>query len=188
MGDGAAPADRVPAPQPGRAGPAAGGVTRRRLLVTAGAAFAGGAAVAAVGEGIIAANREQQPVVRDTAQTAGQDTAAEQASVGEDSVPFHGPHQAGIGTAAQAHAVFCAFDLRDGIDAAGLGKLLRILTDDAVRVTAGRPALGDTAPELASTPARLTVTAGQNGRPTGRVHRSAGVRADRSARGPVQRR
>ena len=159
MGDGAAPADRVPAPQPGRAGPAAGGVTRRRLLVTAGAAFAGGAAVAAVGEGIIAANREQ-PVVRDTAQTAGQDTAAEQASVGEDSVPFHGPHQAGIGTAAQAHAVFCAFDLRDGVDAAGLGKLLRILTDDAVRVTAGRPALGDTAPELASTPARLTVTVG----------------------------
>ena len=159
MGDGAAPPDRVPASQPGPAGPAA------------------------VGEGIIAANREQ-PVVRDTAQTAGKDTAAEQASVGEDTVPFHGPHQAGIGTAAQAHAVFCAFDLRDGVDAAELGKLLRILTDDAVRVTAGRPALGDTAPELAATPARLTVTVGFGPALFDKIGRTA----DRPAGSPICRR
>ena len=37
---------------------------------------------------------------------------------------------------------------------------MRLLTDDAVRLTAGRPPLGDTEPELAGLPARMTVTLG----------------------------
>ena len=38
--------------------------------------------------------------------------------------------------------------------------MLRLLTDDARRLTQGRPALADTEPELADCPARLTVTFG----------------------------
>ncbi len=41
-----------------------------------------------------------------------------------------------------------------------LGRLLPLLTDDARRLTQGRPALADTEPELATDPARLTVTFG----------------------------
>ncbi|WP_308169680.1 Dyp-type peroxidase [Acrocarpospora catenulata] len=75
-------------------------------------------------------------------------------------MPFHGPRQAGIATEPQAHAVFIAFDLRENTDRDALGRMMRLLTDDARRLTQGRPALADTEPELASPPARLTVTFG----------------------------
>ncbi|TMR07763.1 Dyp-type peroxidase [Nonomuraea turkmeniaca] len=74
--------------------------------------------------------------------------------------PFHGPHQAGVATPPQAHAVFVAFDLRKGVDRDGLARMMRLLTDDARRLTQGRPALADTEPELAALPARLSVTFG----------------------------
>ncbi|MEW9549385.1 Dyp-type peroxidase [Nonomuraea sp. NPDC050783] len=74
--------------------------------------------------------------------------------------PFHGPHQAGVATPPQAHAVFVAFDLRKGVDREALARMMRLLTDDARRLTQGRPALADTEPELAALPARLSVTFG----------------------------
>ncbi|GII79949.1 peroxidase [Sphaerisporangium rufum] len=74
--------------------------------------------------------------------------------------PFHGSHQAGIATSPQAHAVFVGLDLRTGVDREGLGRMMRLLTDDARRLAEGRPALADTEPELAVLPARLTVTFG----------------------------
>jgi dye decolorizing peroxidase len=69
-------------------------------------------------------------------------------------------HQAGVATPAPAQAVFVGLDLRAGVDRDGVRRLLRLLSDDAARLTQGRPALGDTEPELAATPARLTVTFG----------------------------
>ncbi|MEV4067825.1 Dyp-type peroxidase, partial [Nonomuraea dietziae] len=74
--------------------------------------------------------------------------------------PFDGLHQAGIATTPQAHAVFVGFDLLQTTRKEAIGRLLRLLTDDARRLTQGRPALADTEPELALTPARLTVTFG----------------------------
>ncbi|MFF0579371.1 Dyp-type peroxidase [Streptosporangium saharense] len=74
--------------------------------------------------------------------------------------PFHGPHQAGVATIPQAHAVFVGLDLRKGVDREAVGRMMRLLTDDARRLTEGRPALADTEPELAVLPARLTVTFG----------------------------
>lgn len=74
--------------------------------------------------------------------------------------PFHGPHQAGIATLPQAHAVFVGLDLKDGVGREAVGRMMRLLTDDARRLTEGRPALADTEPELAVLPARLTVTFG----------------------------
>ena len=64
-------------------------VSRRRL-------FTGGAAVAAAATLTRCA----------TAESAGNVTG-----FGSEMEPFHGPHQSGIGTSPQAHALFVAVDL-----------------------------------------------------------------------------
>ncbi|MFC4530550.1 Dyp-type peroxidase [Sphaerisporangium dianthi] len=92
-----------------------------------------------------------------SASAAGQASAARSGTAVE---PFHGPHQAGIATSPQANAVFAGLDLRRGVDREALGRMMRLVTDDARRLTEGRPALADTEPELAVLPARLTVTFG----------------------------
>lgn len=130
--------------------------SRRSLLFASAAAAVGGAAAVAVGGGIAVAGRQ----ISTAATTAGDIEQDEADSVGTATVPFYGTHQAGVSTPAQAQVALCAFDLHHGIDGIALGKLLRIVTDDIARITSGRPALGDTAPELAATPARLTVTIG----------------------------
>lgn len=86
--------------------------------------------------------------------------ATPQSRNGDRVVAFHGDHQAGIATDAQAHASFIALDLRPEVDRAGLRRLMRILSDDAARLTQGAPALADSEPELAIAPAGLTVTFG----------------------------
>lgn len=117
-------------------------VNRRRLLT-------GGAAALAAGVSVTASGVANSAVVDH--------------GFGSDVEPFHGPHQAGIATAPQAHGVFIAFDVkpagsrsaRDTVTA-----ILRLWTADAARLTAGLPAVADTEPELATRPARLTVTVG----------------------------
>ncbi|WP_203718103.1 Dyp-type peroxidase [Asanoa siamensis] len=121
-------------------------LSRRRLL--------GGGALA-VGGGVVGAGLTHAGAATDTPPA----TPPAQ-PLGTQTVPFFGAHQAGIDTPAQAHAVFLAFDLLDGVDRAALGRMMRLLTDDAARLTQGRPALADTEPELAVVPARLTVTFG----------------------------
>ncbi len=75
-------------------------------------------------------------------------------------VPFHGAHQAGVATPPQTYGAFVAFDLREGASKESLGRLMRLLTDDARRLTEGKAGLADAQPELAGLPARLTVTFG----------------------------
>lgn len=123
--------------------------TRRQLLL--GGAAAGVGAVAALGT-----ERAVAALVPAPAPPA----PAEPALNGAETVPFHGAHQAGIATDAQSHAVFLALDLREGVDRDALRRMMRTLSDDAARLTQGRPALADTEPELAASPARLTVTFG----------------------------
>ncbi|MEO3924973.1 Dyp-type peroxidase [Micromonosporaceae bacterium B7E4] len=127
-------------------------MSRRRLL-TGGALGVGGAvAGAAAGVAATAAGRQTPaPVPLDP----GAATA-----VGTDVEPFHGARQAGIATDPQAHASFVAFTLHRGVDRAALGRLMRLLTDDAARLTQGGAPLADTEPELAVLPARLTITFG----------------------------
>ncbi|WP_040167227.1 Dyp-type peroxidase [Microbacterium gorillae] len=122
------------------------GATRRQFLL--GGAVAGVGAATAIG--------------LDTAlRAAGSpDPTPTEEVHGADTVPFHGVHQAGIATAPQAHATLIGLDLRADVDRSALARLMRILTDDAVRLTAGEPALADSEPELALAPARLTVTFG----------------------------
>jgi deferrochelatase/peroxidase EfeB len=90
-------------------------------------------------------------------------------SVGtSSSVPFHGPHQAGIVTPEQARMVFATYDVT-AADAAGVIGLLATWTDAAARLTAGEPLVGDGAPfappvdtgeALGLGPSRLTITVG----------------------------
>lgn len=122
------------------------GSTRRQFLL--GGAVAGVGAVAAVGADL-ALNARDDPA-----------KPASTPMNGESTVPFFGTHQAGIDTAAQAHGVFVGLDLHDDVDREGLSRLMSILSDDAARLTQGRPALADSEPELAFSPARLTVTFG----------------------------
>ncbi len=123
------------------------GATRRQFLF--GGAVAGVGAAAAIGIDQITSPSRQEVEV-----------GASIPLNGDAVVPFHGVHQAGIDTDAQSHASFVALDLREEVDASDLRRLLRILTDDAARLTQGIPALADSEPELAQTPARLTVTFG----------------------------
>jgi len=123
----------------------------RRQVLTAAAAGVGGAAAAF---GLAAASSAPADAATEP---SGSGAAAPN---GRATVPFHGAHQAGIDTPGQTHAHFLALDLRPGVDRAAARRMMLLLSDDAARLTQGTPALGDTEPEMAALPARLTVTFG----------------------------
>jgi dye decolorizing peroxidase len=124
-------------------------VSRRGLLT--GGAVAGLGAVA--GAGALAATDRRAAVPAAAPAPPVPDT-------GTATVAFHGPRQAGVAEDPPAHAAFVAFTLAAGTDRRALARLMRLLTDDAARLTRGIPALGDTEAALAVLPARLTVTFG----------------------------
>ncbi|GAB2705006.1 dye decolorizing peroxidase [Microbacterium marinum] len=142
--------------RPGRAG-----ATRRQFLLGGAVAGVGAAAAIAIDAGLNAADN-----------TAVRTSVSEPLN-GDVTVPFYGAHQAGIDTAAQAHGLFLAFDLLPTTDRDALRRMMRILTDDAARMTQGKSALADSEPELAVTPSRLTVTFGFG---PGLVERAGGAR------------
>ncbi|GGL50837.1 Dyp-type peroxidase [Planomonospora parontospora] len=150
-------------------------ITRRGLLAGGAAAAAGALAACSPGTaaGSAASGSAGTPGVTGTAPARGQGVSAPVSATAPGSAPasaaapggtaaepFHGVHQAGIATAPQAHAAFVGLDLLPGTGREALARMMRLLTDDARRLTAGRPALADTEPELAALPARLTVTFG----------------------------
>jgi dye decolorizing peroxidase len=90
-------------------------------------------------------------------------------------VPFYGPHQAAVTARPGAFASFVALDLLRGVGRARLAAWMRLITDDAARLTQGRAALADVEPEMAATPAGLTVTVGFG---RGFVERARGERPD----------
>lgn len=81
-------------------------------------------------------------------------------TVGIATVPFYGSHQSGIDTPQAAHGTLVAFALRESTDAERLQRLLRLWTTDAALLQSGQPSMGDTNPEIAATPASLTITVG----------------------------
>jgi deferrochelatase/peroxidase EfeB len=122
--------------------------TRRGLV----GAAAGLAAAAAVGLGEASAAVEAKKVRGDGAVE-----------------PFSGKHQGGITTPAQGHSYFAAFDLQSE-ERDDLTKMLRLWTETAARLAAGRPAApigqdpaipaSDTGEALGLQAARLTLTFG----------------------------
>ncbi|CRZ17398.1 Dyp-type peroxidase [Mycolicibacterium neworleansense] len=121
-------------------------VNRRRLITGGAAALAAGAVLS---------------------ESGAAHSATVQQGFGVDVEPFYGLHQGGITTAPQSHGLFTAFDLTAGGTAGTrrteretVAAILRLWTADAARLTRGAPALADTEPELATRPARLTITVG----------------------------
>ncbi|MCB2411314.1 Dyp-type peroxidase, partial [Demequina sp. TTPB684] len=88
-------------------------------------------------------------------------------------VPFYGPRQAAVTARPGAFASFVALDLARGVGRERLAAWMKLITDDAARLTQGLPALADVEPELAATPAGLTITVGFGG---GFVERARGER------------
>ncbi|TCM38287.1 dye decolorizing peroxidase [Kribbella sp. VKM Ac-2568] len=72
----------------------------------------------------------------------------------------YGDHQPAVAAASPKHAELVALNLLSGTDRAALGRLMRLWTADIVALSAGRPAPGDTAPELALPGVALTTTVG----------------------------
>jgi dye decolorizing peroxidase len=130
-----------PSAQPGRR------LSRRHLLL--GGAAAGIGAAGAMGVDLVA-----------RAGIGGSPAPTVPLFTGTEAVPFFGVHQAGVDTEPQARVTFVALNLLAEVDRAALRRMMRILTDDAARLTQGEAALADSEPELAVVPARLTVTFG----------------------------
>ncbi|MFD4970335.1 iron uptake transporter deferrochelatase/peroxidase subunit [Streptomyces sp. NPDC058424] len=150
MTDQSTPEATSPIPLPAatasaRAGTAAGaGVSRRRLLGTAGAT---GLVLGAAGAGL-----------GYTAVPAG---ATPLTSLGADRAMFHGKHQPGITDALQARGHLVAFDLAPGAGRKETAALLRRWSATAERLMAGEPiAHDDTDVARDAGPSALTITFG----------------------------
>ncbi|MEW1750918.1 iron uptake transporter deferrochelatase/peroxidase subunit [Streptomyces angustmyceticus] len=120
---------------------------RRHFL---GALAAAGVAGTAVGAGgaVWKAGRDSEP--QEVAPT----------ELGRRTVPWHGTHQAGITTPAQARLTLLALDLAGNAGRTALARLMRAWTEAAARLTAGVPVPGDDASALGSGPSSLTLTFG----------------------------
>ncbi|WP_291378925.1 Dyp-type peroxidase [Demequina sp.] len=130
--------------------PADNAPSRRRFLAAGAAAGAG--ALVGTAAGVGAERAGAIPGAPDRPDDAGVN--------GQRVVPFYGPHQAAVTARPGAFASFVALDLLRGIGRDRLAAWMRLITDDAARLTQGRAALADVEPELAATPAGLTVTVG----------------------------
>jgi dye decolorizing peroxidase len=124
------------------------GVTRRRLVGTAGAVGAAGLAVGATGGAMAQA----------TVADGGGGAPEALASVGAARVPFHGKHQAGITTPLQAAGHLLAFDLTGDAGRKEAAALLKRWSRTARELTAGEGQ--STGAALDAGPSSLTVTFG----------------------------
>jgi len=124
------------------------GITRRGLFAFGGAAIVGGAG----GYALASASAQARPEITQVLTKAPNSTA-------QIKMPFYGVHQSGVDTPAQVYTKFIGLNVnepsKDSLEASG-----RILTDDAARLTQGVGALGDTEPEIAANPSRLSITLG----------------------------
>lgn len=122
------------------------GISRRGFLTGLGVT-AGGAALVSC-----AAGDEEQAVM-----SQGHDTDA---YLQDAIVAFDDVHQAGIDTPAQSTLNLIGFNLVDGVDRAGLTRLMRSWTQDSRSMCTGETPLGSLEPELMVAPANLTITCG----------------------------
>ncbi|MET9761099.1 iron uptake transporter deferrochelatase/peroxidase subunit [Streptomyces sp. NPDC006372] len=147
MADQSIPKARTPGTAAGKseAASAEEGISRRRLLGTAGATgLVLGTAGAAVGYG-----------------AAPSEATAPLTSLGTDRAMFHGKHQPGITDALQSRGHLVAFDLAAGAGRKEAAALLRRWSETARRLMAGEPsAHDDTDVARDAGPSSLTVTFG----------------------------
>ena len=139
-------------------------VSRRDVLLGAGGVIGGGLVGAAGGYSVASNGAPTAPGELQQAVSVSPGVANTKVSVsqpyGTDTVSFYGARQAGIDSPLQAHGIFIGLNLHDDSDADRISAMMRLLTDDAARLTQGKGALADLDEELAAAPARLTVTFG----------------------------
>lgn len=86
-------------------------------------------------------------------------TDPEPIGVAGETIEARGPRQAGIATVETNFANLVAFRVSAG-GSENMARLMRLWSDNIVRLTAGQPSLTDTEPELATNPSKLTITVG----------------------------
>lgn len=158
------PTDSIPTPAAPRA--SAEHRIARRSLLTGGAVGLGlGGLLGAGGAlGAAALRRPSGPEVpgaaasTETLPSLGADGSLP--GFGGESLACHGAHQAGVITTPATNVRFLAYTLRPEVDADALKRMFRILTDDIEGLSSGEGPLADPEPELASRPARLSITVG----------------------------
>lgn len=147
-------ADQHPAPRSGMS---------RRALLTGGAAGAGIGALLGIGSAAGFTTLRPNPgssVPSDDGSIRSAGAGGDLPGFGGEALTCHGTHQAGITTPSTAHVRYVAYRLRPEVDADGVRRLLRILTEDIEGLASGAAPLADPEPELAARPSRLTVTVG----------------------------
>ena len=109
--------------------------------------FLAGAGVASSSMALAACSRED-------------DESSGVASLTTATLAFDGARQAGIATPTQANLNLVGFNLKDGVTADGIRNLMRLWTEDARELAAGRNPLSSLEPEMVERPANLTITCG----------------------------
>jgi dye decolorizing peroxidase len=135
----------------------------RSVLSRRGMLAAGGAAILGAAGGFVLASGKDASVPTTSAPPAPATSPPPTAEPGVPAapviLPFYGTHQAGVETEPALFQTFVGLDLisptRKNAEAT-----MRLVTDDAARLTQGQSALADTQPELALNADRLTISVG----------------------------
>ncbi|SDR98877.1 Dyp-type peroxidase [Corynebacterium timonense] len=130
-------------------------VSRRRFLAGTAAVAATGTAAACSSHTAGGRGAEPTPPSRPPSNSEPNDEPLTGAVVA-----FDGERQAGVSTPTQAYLNLLGFNLKDRVDAAGVARLMKLWTEDARALCAGRPPLGGLEPEMSEWPANLTITVG----------------------------
>ncbi|HYO86732.1 MAG TPA: Dyp-type peroxidase [Dermatophilaceae bacterium] len=139
--------DRAPGP----------GLSRRALL--GGGALLGGTALGGAVAGHAAATYRGSSVGAGGGRLTDLATSP-MALHGQLTESFFGQHQSGVVTPQQAHGVFVGLNLRPGSRRDDITTMLKLLSDDAARMTQGRVPLAGLENDTAALPSLLTVTFG----------------------------
>jgi len=131
-------------------------LSRRGMLAAGGAAILGAAGGFALAR---ATAPESAPMAVVAAVPGPAASPSASASLDSSRVPFYGEHQAGIETAPALFQAYLGLDLLDPSRRSAQAAM-RLITDDAARLTAGQPTLGDAQPDLATNADLMTVTVG----------------------------
>ena len=138
---------------------------RRRSFLTGGL----GAGVALGASGLAACGHEDDNATTSSSEALDQreknaadavSNAAGLTGIADQTVPFDGPHQAGIDTPSQAYVNVVGINCIEGIDKKAMQRLMEVWTSTSRKLTQGQPPLAELEPEMVSRPANLTVTIG----------------------------
>ena len=125
-------------------------LTRRQILL-------GGVAAAGVGATSIISGADAANAYRAGFAEAQKLSASKLANA---TLTWHGKHQAGIESRAQAHTNFVAFDLLPNVTSDDMLRWMVLLTDSVSTMCAGLPALADPQPDVFIGAANLSITVG----------------------------